>query len=378
MHVQTSLMQPTSKKAFGLEAAPESSPAPSPQPETPATAMPSHVAALRPLKRALSVGRPCAATPRGMGPHQSPLPWLPLTPLSSFASRGSTAAAGHTPRHSAAGSRLGISEPGAPAAAAQHESAPAQGSESGRAEARPRFHSHCASNAATEVSGLRVLADEDAALGCEVAGHEDGSTKRKQAHPKHHVAFAAGLAAGTSTAAALTHTAAAAAAGIAAVASTVQTTSVAVQLGANALNAGTDVLLSRYQGALIKSATSVVADAVLGPTASASLRVALRQRLRATVAGASVLWFLINTSAMGDTLAQLGQDHDMVSCAKLVLHLASAGPGFMENCRELLQIGVAVGLGVSQRNAVAPRCGGARQDGEEAGARIAAGGDGTV
>ncbi|KXZ42545.1 hypothetical protein GPECTOR_136g628 [Gonium pectorale] len=72
------------------------------------------------------------------------------------------------------------------------------------------------------------------------------------------------------------------------------------------------------QGAILRKATSLVASHVLGPAASPSLRLALRQRLHATVAGASVLWFLIDTSAMGDTLLHIGLEHDFVTSAKLI------------------------------------------------------------
>jgi hypothetical protein len=71
-----------------------------------------------------------------------------------------------------------------------------------------------------------------------------------------------------------------------------------------------------------------VADAVLGPAASAGLRHVMLQRLRATVAGASVAWFMMHHMALTDGLVHLDFEHDFVHSAKLVRARAGGGLGW--------------------------------------------------
>ncbi|KAG2451782.1 hypothetical protein HYH02_003560 [Chlamydomonas schloesseri] len=165
------------------------------------------------------------------------------------------------------------------------------------------------------------------------------------AEPKHQqqqqqVAFAAGLAAATTAGAAVSTAggilAAAASAGVAA--------------GPQAaINAGANMLLNRLQSMAVRKATSAAADSILGPNAAASSANQLKQRLRACVCGASVMFFLVNVVSMQDSLSSIDFDNDIESSIKLVLDVVTSGPSVMENCRELLQRGVMTTLGVGQR-----------------------------
>ncbi|PNW78949.1 hypothetical protein CHLRE_09g395547v5 [Chlamydomonas reinhardtii] len=203
-------------------------------------------------------------------------------------------------------------------------------------------------------SAAAAAAESPRAGGIAAAGLRHG-----RAH--HSVAFAAGLAAATSTAVAVSSAGGVAVSGFvgAATAATtaaaasmaaLSTASAAVQLGGHAIEAGSDMLLNRVQGKAMKKASALVADAVLGPAASAGLRHGLLQRLRATVAGASVAWFVMNHMALSDGLVHLDFEHDFVHSAKLMLDLATSGPQVLENCRELMQIGVALTMGMAGRN----------------------------
>ncbi|PNH04263.1 hypothetical protein TSOC_009593 [Tetrabaena socialis] len=102
-------------------------------------------------------------------------------------------------------------------------------------------------------------------------------------------------------------------------------------------------------GSAVKNASAAAADAVLGPAASASLRLAMRRRLRATVAGASILLFLVHLAAMSPALAHIDFEHDFVASTKVLLDLVTSGPSLLENCKDLAQIGFAVTMGIAQR-----------------------------
>ncbi|PNH04265.1 hypothetical protein TSOC_009591 [Tetrabaena socialis] len=104
-------------------------------------------------------------------------------------------------------------------------------------------------------------------------------------------------------------------------------------------------------GSAVKSAGAAAVDAVLGPAASASLRLAMRRRLRATVAGASILLFLVHLAAMSPALAHMDFEHDFVASTKVLLDLVTSGPSLLENCKDLAQIGFAVTMGIAQRGA---------------------------
>ncbi|KAG2436577.1 hypothetical protein HYH02_011514 [Chlamydomonas schloesseri] len=210
--------------------------------------------------------------------------------------------------------------------------------------------------------------------------------------PHHHVAFAVGLAAATTANAAVNSVGDLAVAGLTAVASTAlgAVSSAALQqLGPHALAAGSNMLVNRIQSIIVKKTSASAIDAALGAASAsasagsmfssattsgaaasapgsnasattsgaaasaasaASSREALNQRLRATMLGMSVMWFLLNLGGMQDSLAHLDFQHDFVHSVKTMIDLASSGPGFMENCRELLQIGFSVGVNLSARN----------------------------
>ncbi|KAG2441771.1 hypothetical protein HXX76_003384 [Chlamydomonas incerta] len=168
----------------------------------------------------------------------------------------------------------------------------------------------------------------------------DITTAEPGCKQQQHVAFAAGLAAATTAGAAVSTAggilAAAASAGVAA--------------GPQAaISAGANMLLNRIQSMAVRRATSAAADSILGPSASASSANQLKQRLRACVCGASVMFFLVNVVSMQDSLSSMDFENDVGSSMKLVLDLVTSGPSVMENCRELLQMGVMTTLGVGQR-----------------------------
>ncbi|GLC51902.1 hypothetical protein PLESTB_000561100 [Pleodorina starrii] len=182
-------------------------------------------------------------------------------------------------------------------------------------------------------------------------GSVDGNAELHTHGGSHHVAFAAGLAAATSATAAVSQAAGVAAAGLSAATSLGSAASLVLELGSKALSAGGGVLVDRVQNIAARHATAAVTELVLGPSASPAARDVLVNRVQATVAGASIAWFLLNLAAMSDSLTHLDFEHDFVTSVKVVLDLATSGPSLMESCKELMQIGVAVGLRVAHRNA---------------------------
>ncbi|EFJ44064.1 hypothetical protein VOLCADRAFT_95765 [Volvox carteri f. nagariensis] len=68
---------------------------------------------------------------------------------------------------------------------------------------------------------------------------------------------------------------------------------------------------------IMNTATMAAAEAVLGHDAPAALRRRLRERLRCTLAGASVMWFLLNLHTTSDMLAHLDFEHDFVTSSKV-------------------------------------------------------------
>ncbi|KAG2436576.1 hypothetical protein HYH02_011513 [Chlamydomonas schloesseri] len=228
--------------------------------------------------------------------------------------------------------------------------------------------------------------DEVAAAVADEHAHED--------EPHHHVAFAVGLAAATTTAtavasmgdlaisgisAAATAAASTAAAGLPAAAAAAAATTVvrhgpaaaALLIGPQAVATGSNMLVDRATSAIIKRVIQSTINAALGPGAASTVagRV-LRRRLRATMLGTSVMWFLFNLVGMQDSLLHLDFQHDMAHSIKTLLDLATSGPNFMENCRELLQISFAVLMGVAQRNGGAPGGGGGVGGGGDAGGAV--------
>ncbi|KAG2495821.1 hypothetical protein HYH03_006061 [Edaphochlamys debaryana] len=261
------------------------------------------------LGRVMTLGRHAAQpAPKGLGP----LP-LALTPSMSFLrARSMARLRGHT-------SDLGSHD-------AAHAGA---GADAGASSGAP--------------GGLQAAATERKPLGKSNLG----------SNPKHTAAFAAGIVVGTSAFAAVGNATQAAASAFAAVTTTVGAASnlVPVMVTAQAVNTAGDVLLNKWQGKAIKGASTAAADAVLGPAASEGLRSLLRQRLRATVAGMSVACFVLHVHSMQGALCSLDFEHDFEHSARLVLDLAASGPSVLENVRELLQIGIAVTLGMAQRSA---------------------------
>ncbi|GIL89645.1 hypothetical protein Vretifemale_17438, partial [Volvox reticuliferus] len=86
---------------------------------------------------------------------------------------------------------------------------------------------------------------------------------------------------------------------------------------ANKLKMGNELLFTDFQRKLMKRATAVVADTLLGPGATPSLRLLFRRALRAAVAMASTVTFLLKLSAMVSSLDQLDFVHDIRADAEL-------------------------------------------------------------
>ncbi|KAG2443823.1 hypothetical protein HXX76_002166 [Chlamydomonas incerta] len=223
--------------------------------------------------------------------------------------------------------------------------------------------------AADYAAAAAVAGDADSHGGAAAAGCDDHAADE----PHHHVAFAVGLAAATTANAAVNSVGDLAVAGLSAVASTAlgAVSSAALrQLGPHALAAGSNMLVNRIQSIIVKRTSATAIDAALGAAASArpsasaagssegtagasgrAGREALNRRLRATMLGMSVMWFLLNLGGMQDSLTHLDFQHDFVHSVKTMIDLASSGPNFMENCHELLQIGFSVGVNLGARNA---------------------------
>ncbi|GIL89651.1 hypothetical protein Vretimale_1806 [Volvox reticuliferus] len=166
---------------------------------------------------------------------------------------------------------------------------------------------------------------------------------------RHHVAYAAGLAAATSAAAAVSHAATVAAAGVSIVAGPTSASTV-LELGTKALSSCGGLLVEKVQNVAARHATAAVAEAILGPHTCEVTRTHLVNWVQATVAGASIMFFIGNLAAMSDTLMHLDFEHDFTESAKVMLDLVTSGPGFVENCKDLMCVAVAVGVEVAHRN----------------------------
>ncbi|GIL42413.1 hypothetical protein Vafri_387 [Volvox africanus] len=164
---------------------------------------------------------------------------------------------------------------------------------------------------------------------------------------RHHVAFAAGLAAATSAAAAVSHAATVAAAGMS-FAAIPTSASAVLELGTKALSNCGGLVVEKVQGVAARHATAAVADMVLGPHSCEVTRTCLVNRVQATVAGASIMFFIGNLAAMSDALMHLDFEHDFTGSAKVLLDFVTSGPGFVENCKDLMCISVAIGVEVVQ------------------------------
>ncbi|GFR45293.1 hypothetical protein Agub_g6345 [Astrephomene gubernaculifera] len=167
--------------------------------------------------------------------------------------------------------------------------------------------------------------------------------KRLRADIQHrqHMAVAAGVAAATITSSAISSAASTTAAFLGALMSGLMHPSMFLQLSTSAFDASSDFLLNRFESAVVSNVTAAAVDVTISPAACACLRLSLRSRVRVAMAGMSILCFLW---ALAHALSHLGFDHD---ATKTLLHLAGSGPGLMENCRELLQVGCALGVGVA-------------------------------
>ncbi|GLC58981.1 hypothetical protein PLESTB_001429300 [Pleodorina starrii] len=95
----------------------------------------------------------------------------------------------------------------------------------------------------------------------------------------------------------------------------------------------------------------LVSDAVAEvlPAASPASRALVRRRVRGVVAGLSVMYTAANIGAAAVALAHADFAHDFSSSAKAVLDFMFTAPSVTGIASELLQIGVAVGLGMAQR-----------------------------
>ncbi|GLI70628.1 hypothetical protein VaNZ11_015562 [Volvox africanus] len=163
---------------------------------------------------------------------------------------------------------------------------------------------------------------------------------------RHHVAYAAGLAAATSAAAAISHAATVAAAGVS-ISAGPTSASAALELGTKALGNCGGLLVEKVQGVAARHATAAVAEMVLGPQSCEVTRADLVKWVQATVAGASVMFFIGNLAAMSDALMHLDFEHNFTGSAKVVLDLVTSGSGFVENCKDLMCISVAIGVEVA-------------------------------
>ncbi|KAG2484499.1 hypothetical protein HYH03_016728 [Edaphochlamys debaryana] len=168
-----------------------------------------------------------------------------------------------------------------------------------------------------------------------------------QPAPSGHstAAFAAGLAAATGSGVAMGAVEELALAGVGAA-----TSSLGLVATAPLLMTGAGVGFNRLQSLVGRTATNAAADIVLGPGACEEQRSVLKARLRAVVCGASVAFFVYNTFISHDSLGSIDFQADFATSLKTTLDVITTGPSVLENCRELLQIGLTVGLGVAQRS----------------------------
>ncbi|GLC35162.1 hypothetical protein PLESTB_000561200 [Pleodorina starrii] len=304
-----------------------------------------------------STRRACPPTPRGMGPLPSLL--TPSFTLSCLAARPLAARSGRLADGAVADDDDDGAAAAPPALQSQREAfvvadpgpptPPTPSALAEDANSSSPGSGSVGDNGSAGESGSGSGGDSGSGSGSDAQLDQQHQQQQKQ---KHHAAFAAGVAAATSTAAAVSHAAAAAAAGLAGIASQPSVGTAAgflMHLGGNMLNVGTSVLATKVQGPAMSKSTMHAAEAVLGPDAPEALRQQLRQRLRYTLAGASVMWFLLNLHHTTDVLAHLDFEHDFVTSSKTVLNLAVSGPTLLKNCEELLQVGIAVTLGVGKR-----------------------------
>ncbi|KAG2483227.1 hypothetical protein HYH03_017884 [Edaphochlamys debaryana] len=184
-----------------------------------------------------------------------------------------------------------------------------------------------------------------------VPGSTADTVNHARADLMHHLAYAAGVAAAGAAGSAMGAVGDVAVGAVTAAASSAAALAHVGVQGALELGAGTaaDLSIGRIQSILVKRATHAAADHVLGPGAPEHAREALQHRLRATLCGASILFFLLNTHSMTDTLMHINWHDDLATTAKMVLQMLKDGPQAVENALELMEMGAAAMLGVAQR-----------------------------
>ncbi|KAG2425215.1 hypothetical protein HYH02_015042 [Chlamydomonas schloesseri] len=101
-------------------------------------------------------------------------------------------------------------------------------------------------------------------------------------------------------------------------------------------------------GGLGHTVAHAVAD-TLAAGASPSARAAVRARVRAVVAGVSVAYAAANLGGCTDALMHVDFSNDPASACKAVLDFVTTAPSLGTIFADVMQIGVAVGLGVAQR-----------------------------
>lgn len=92
-----------------------------------------------------------------------------------------------------------------------------------------------------------------------------------------------------------------------------------------------------------------LAVALAGDSGGAATRRAVRRRVRAIVAGGSVLWLASNLVTLGGALAHADLSHDAAGGVKAAVELLLNLPGVAEVPKDLAHIGLAVSLGLAQK-----------------------------
>ncbi|KAG2430095.1 hypothetical protein HXX76_010194 [Chlamydomonas incerta] len=102
--------------------------------------------------------------------------------------------------------------------------------------------------------------------------------------------------------------------------------------------------LASWSGSLVTQVVCALADMLAGPEAAPSARLLLRSRVRALVAGASVAWTAANVAGLAAALLHSDFSHNPATATKTALDLLLSAPSVAEAAKDLIRIGVVVGL----------------------------------
>ncbi|KAG2447897.1 hypothetical protein HYH02_007351 [Chlamydomonas schloesseri] len=104
--------------------------------------------------------------------------------------------------------------------------------------------------------------------------------------------------------------------------------------------------LASWSGSLVTQVVCALADMMAGPEAAPSARLMLRSRVRAVVAGASVAWTAVNVAGLAAALLHSDFGHNPATATKTALDLLLSAPSVAEAAKDLIRIGVVVGMAV--------------------------------